>query len=956
MSQLHSNAQLADEMESLQTRRLAIKVHEQLLPLKMKAIKEFYDGYGEDMCGFLWELSDPADKGRELVWIPINQSLVLPSLNGWQTRALERLEKNLKDENLNLSWLKTTRPVSVKCLNSLQYQDYENGFGFCGPRFDYNFRGIQDRLLYTLERACGRSLLQSAAQSDPRNAPPFLRWIFSCYQFPVSNFEKWTPSEISECHKALDGVKLRVEFLPGPEWVLRCLQSSIFSKLSCTTDLNTRKRLTTNDAKELFLRGPKLSGWRWTYESRLVTPSLLKALQDVNKSIGSGFWSKEGLLEFDNLIEKRRLKLEPIDSTCRDFEIGNNNIEISRETQDLSVPKRTLAIENTMPIESQITQGVGKKLVDISKKLYEELVSRRILETKEFLEEQHTVQITALNLQMSKVSDELAKNWIICHTANNEKEKAATAHSALQTRVEVLRRVLDECNSYRRIFYLANQDLSQRLENTTKEKYEAEANAKRWKERCDAKHEAMVWHLGILNTMVKDISAQRIELEDEKKEFKEDFPQLCAGKELGTMNVQTAGQLIDHKVALQDTGSSRPDVFTVIKQAHLQNILLVRDVEYNRGLKDGQSTQVNEGRLQVLRATTIIGQELPSLQSQDKEQKLHEKTVAKATELEIKASDRPKHPPVQASFAPKVVKSFNVEYELGLLPQSPGCKILPSKLSVFNHTFLKQVYGGDADFWNNMELAMEIKPPHDMYQNRILKIHNDSQPRMYFGRRPTIGQHGALLLIQGLDVNSLGIESIPTKGHPTYLNTVQGHAMYVGNYTVTKQHMNHGSEHLFGLEFIDYLLKNESNTQRFIKWVQKENGHGWTTTTIELNQLIAAFKKGTIRTSWAVLEFVGFDLEHYEGLLERYVQIQPFCNRRKGIPLKDVQGGFEHLFLNELLSTSTKRVRNVEDEWESERKRLKSSQRIEMLERLSAHQPEFVDSDTIIVDATPRTL
>ncbi|KAF7944715.1 uncharacterized protein EAE97_005348 [Botrytis byssoidea] len=209
-----------------------------------------------------------------------------------------------------------------------------------------------------------------------------------------------------------------------------------------------------------------------------------------------------------------------------------------------------------------------------------------------------------------------------------------------------------------------------------------------------------------------------------------------------------------------------------------------------------------------------------------------------------------------------------------------------------------------------MELAMEIKPPHDMHQNRILKIHNDSQPRMYLGRRPTTGQHGALLLIHGLDVNSLGIESIPTKGHPTYLNTVQGRAI-------------------------------------FIKWFQKENVHSWATTTIELNQLIAEFKKGTIRTNWTVLELVGFDLEHYEGLLERYAQIQPFCNRRKGIPLKDVQGGFEHSFLNELLSTSMKRACDVEDECKSERKRLKSSQRIEMLKRLSDHRPEFEDSDTI---------
>ncbi|TGO80586.1 hypothetical protein BELL_0004g00120 [Botrytis elliptica] len=952
MSQLHPNVQSEEEMKSLRIGRLVIKVHEQLHTLKMKAIKEFYDGYGEDMSGCLWELSDPANPGRELVWIPINHSLVLPPLNGWPTSALERLEKKLKYENFNLSWLKNTRTVRVKCLNSLQYQDYENGFGFCGPRFDCNFRGIHDRLLHTLERACGKRLLRSTDQFDPRNPPSFLKWKFSCYQFPNSNIEEWTPSEISECHMALDGVKLRVELLPDPEWVLRCLRSSIFSKLSCTTDLNTRKRLSINDVKELFLRGPKLSGWRWAFESCLFTPNLVKALQDVDRSIGSRFWSKKRLLECDNLIEKGMLKLEPIDSTCRDFEIGNNNIGISRTSQDLSVSKKTLAIENTMPIESQTTQGIGKKLVDVSKKLYEELLSRRILETKKFLEEQHTVQITALNLEMSKVSDELANNWTIFRSANDEKEKVATAHSALQARVEVLRRELDECNSSQRDLFLANQDLCQRIENTTKEKYEAEANAKRWKEKCDAKHEAMVWNLGILNTMLKDITAQRLELEYEKKEFKEDVSQLCAGKELGTMNAQTSGQLVYQKVALQDNEFSQPDVFTGIKQAHLQHILLVREIEYNRGLKDGQSTQVNKGTSQVLSATAIVGQELPSLQSKDKEQKLHERIVAKPTELGIKAPDRPKHPPVQATLAPKVVKSFNVEYEIGLLPQSLGYKILPSKLSLFNHTFLKQVYGGGADFWNNMELAMEIGPPHDMYRNRILKIHSDSQPGVYFGQRPIMGQHGALLLIHGLDDNSFGIESIPTEGYPTFLNTVQGHAMYVGNYTVTKQHVNHCSEHLFGLEFREYLSKDESNEHRFIEWFQKETGADAATTSIGLSKIVTAFKKGVIRTSWTVLEFVGFDLEHYEGLLKMYAQIQPFCNRGKGIPLKDVQGGFQHLFLNELLGTSTKRVHDIENPSESERKRLKAAQQDEK----QASQPqESEDELTIVVDTTPRT-
>lgn len=164
------------------------------------------------------------------------------------------------------------------------------------------------------------------------------------------------------------------------------------------------------------------------------------------------------------------------------------------------------------------------------KKIYEELLNRGILETKRFLEEQHAVQITALNLEMSKVSDQLANSWIIFHTVNDEKEKVATAHSALQTRVEVLCRLLDECNSSRRDLYLANQDLSQRIENTTKEKFEAETNAKRWKEKCDAKHEAMVRHFGILNTMVKDITAQRLELEGEKKEFKDHISRLCPGK------------------------------------------------------------------------------------------------------------------------------------------------------------------------------------------------------------------------------------------------------------------------------------------------------------------------------------------------------------------------------------------------------------------------------------------
>ncbi|KAM0318420.1 hypothetical protein ACHAO8_001811 [Botrytis cinerea] len=188
------------------------------------------------------------------------------------------------------------------------------------------------------------------------------------------------------------------------------------------------------------------------------------------------------------------------------------------------------------------------------------------------------------------------------------------------------------------------------------EKAEAEANAERWKEKCDTKHEGMIWHLSISNTLVKDVTAQRL-------------------------------MLIHKKEASKDTEHNQLDVFTAIERAHLHQIQSIRDTEYNRGLKYSQSTHDDEGGSQVLSTTAVMWQELPSSPSQDKKPNLHKKIETNSTELEINAPDRPEHPPVQLTPVPRLFKSFNMEYELGPLPQSPGCKIIPSRLSVFNHTF-----------------------------------------------------------------------------------------------------------------------------------------------------------------------------------------------------------------------------------------------------------------------------
>ncbi|KAM0132405.1 hypothetical protein ACHAP3_006442 [Botrytis cinerea] len=213
------------------------------------------------------------------------------------------------------------------------------------------------------------------------------------------------------------------------------------------------------------------------------------------------------------------------------------------------------------------------------------------------------------------------------------------------------------------------------------EKAEAEANAERWKEKCDTKHEGMIWHLSISNTLVKDVTAQRLMLIHKKEASKVHTSQLCEGNQGGTMGIQTARQLVGRKIALQDTEHNQLDVFTAIERAHLHQIQSIRDTEYNRGLKYSQSTHDDEGGSQVLSTTAVMWQELPSSPSQDKEPNLHKKIETNSTELEINAPDRPEHPLVQLTPVPRLFKSFNVEYELGPLPQSPGCKIIPSRLA-----------------------------------------------------------------------------------------------------------------------------------------------------------------------------------------------------------------------------------------------------------------------------------
>ncbi|KAF7863246.1 hypothetical protein EAF04_007328 [Stromatinia cepivora] len=622
---------------------------------------------------------------------------------------------------------------------------------------------------------------------------------------------------------------------------------------------------------------------------------------------------------------------------------------------------------NVSPTVLQIREEFADRQSKIFNSFYREILDRCILEAKELLEGQHAPQTATVNTKLIEVGQEkvaLEDETLILQdqlerksnernkskdefvikntdtqkyidslclertTAEKERENAEGESLALLENGKTLQRELNQSKARLDEMDLANSSLVQQIEELSKEKSEAEANSMEWKEKFEAKKYEMDSKFGEWSQAFTEINTRRLELKEEMKILGGYIPKLRAMNVAGIASAQKTGERIGREMVLQDLKFSQGEEFEAIKRAHLEHIQLVRNTEYYRGLKDGQSTQINEKRSKSVTANPIMDQKESVPPDQNIDQNMHKQIVVGVSGYRPIAPKRLAHSLIQpVSIQPALIRSapiqsvpiqspvpstpvpvsfnhFDFHYELGQLPQSPGPEIIPSKLSVFNHAFLQKVFG----------------------------------------------KHGALLLIRDLDDKVFAGNE-----YPTFLNTVQGHAVCIGQYRIFKLLVNDRSLNFLGLEFKDYLLKNQFKLERGKKWSKKQFGNRQAIKSI--HSLLTAVEKDCIKTSWTVFEYVGFDLESYEALLTQYSQIEPFCNRKKGIPLIDVDGGFEHTFLNELLTSSSlskKRVHDVEDSSESERKWLKMSHDDGTLKSTSVQ--ELDDDSTIVMDVSPRRL
>ncbi|EDN93989.1 predicted protein [Sclerotinia sclerotiorum 1980 UF-70] len=621
----------------------------------------------------------------------------------------------------------------------------------------------------------------------------------------------------------------------------------------------------------------------------------------------------------------------------------------------------------------QIRQEFVDHQSNIFDSVYGQLLERCTLEANELLEERHNFQIATLNTkllevgqekialedqtlilqdQLKKKSNELNKlkdefmvknadtqKYIdpLCleRTTAKEKEKVEEESLALLENGKPLQRELNESKARLDEMDLANSKLSQEIEELNKEKNEAKANSIMWKERFEAKSWEMDSKFAEWRQAFTNMNTWRLEMAKKMNNLKSCIPELTAMNEAWIASAKKIGERIGREMALQDLKFDQEKEFDAIKRAHLEQIQLVWNTEYYRGLRDGQGSQINEKISKSMAANpTMDRKELVKL-GQNMDQNMHKQMAVGASGCSLIAPKRFAHSPMQSypiqpahiqspvisTSAPVSVDHFNFDYELGLLPQSPGSGIIPSRLSVFNHAFLREVFDGlQQDFWSNdnMQLMLDRK-------------------------------HGALLLIHDLDEKVfVGNE------YPIFLNTVQGHAVYIGQYKIVKQIVNNPSVHPLGIKFDNYLGKNQLKTQRGICWSKEQFGNKRPFRGVY--DMLVGLEKDRIETSWTVFEYVGFDLENYEKLLLWYSQIEPFCNRKKGIPLIDVEGGFEHGFLNELLVSSSlkKRMSDAEDLSGGDRKRVKMSRDDGILKSSSVQEVEDLDDSTIVVNVSPR--
>ncbi|ESZ98642.1 hypothetical protein SBOR_0880 [Sclerotinia borealis F-4128] len=911
------------------------------------------------MRGCLWKLPTPSGDDYHLIWIPINQTPRLPSLNELSERSLEILWKSLQHKR-----------VRVRCLTPIEQRFFEVGWGFDGPSDDHDVR-------YRLTK--------------------------------MIDFKEWTDLEIRDCNMALNDQDLRVELIPDSDWKHRCLRNSIYSKLSCTTG---KVKLHKWEESELEALDKAIErGWlvlepissnsrdaeirddKSEKEGKAQKPSVaegaspsektksMKVEVPNNKQSNSHGYTIERLLRehgsrglpdsedasWVQLLEKhgksnadyiqwlemnreswkfnpespmpKRTGSPPISSHTQTPPPLSSSSSIEPKSQPLASNHNNLVnvLETTVaPTIPQIRDEFNDLQSNILNQFYGKLLEWHIMEVNESLNERHASEMAVINDKLatvdaqltqvmgeksvlvankSKLEDQLDKFKadleITREDAQNricflryeltevyeESKRVKKDNSALGEKAAGLQKELNERNSKLDEMILANSNLSRQIEKLNTEKKQAEASAVKWNEEFKTVKSELNAKCEELSQLVMETTKRQRELEEGNRALEDDILKLRVVNKAEVAIARTSGERIGREQILQDLKE-----FEAMLRAHFDQIQSVRDTEYKRGLKDGQSTGTNEKKLQSLAAAAIMElKESPAkLIPSDRfvTQDLHQQSTQSCADHKLTVSEGLAHSSISSTPAPTIPGEFNVNYEIGLLTPSPGPEIIPSKLSLFNHSFLKDTFGNRSNgFWNNMQLTLEIgtnniKGSHANWP-RILKIHDDRKPHPQCYQRPSIGKHGALLLINDLDD-----KCIPDLEYPTFLNTVKRHA---------------------GV-FKDYLFRYE----RGRKFFQERTGDRQSKDTVHRSRVRTAFADGSMYTSWTVLQYVGFDLKGYEALLTQYSQSEPFCWRNRGIPLQNVDGGFEHTLLNDILNrASTKRVRGVGDPSESERKRLK---------------------------------
>lgn len=645
--------------------------------------------------------------------------------------------------------------------------------------------------------------------------------------------------------------------------------------------------------------------------------------------------------------------------------------------------------------------------------VYEEILNQCTVEIKKSLEEQHYVQTIAINAellemrqekltlqdQILKLQDQLAKTtselekskdeFLVKNTdaqkyidslmnestiAQEEKERTEIKILDLLEKEKTLEKELNEGNSKWDEMKSTNRELARQVENLGKESNEAKATEIKRKERFEALYSEMETRLHESSEEIMKINMRQLELEEEKNNLEHCISKLRATNKVELENARAEGERVGRELVLKDLEYIQERELEAMKRAHLKQIQLVRGSEYHEGMGKGEDTQTDEKALQSLAVTSITEQKTIISSDQRTDDDTH--IAAGLVEQQYIAPQHLVQSPIQpAPIQSNLVQLGSIlltparglthdfplnhnlelmpEHELELLPDSSGAETIPSKLAEFNHTFLQKIFGSDADFWNNMQLMLTVKSPNRtkscVQWPLILKIQDNMELTPYHQQQqPSTGRHGALLLLHNLD-DTVFSDSV----YPTFQNTVQGHSVYIGQYQIIKQRINDPGLSFLRDEFKDYLLEDQLKVIRGKKWFKQETGSRKINNTINKGQIKAAFENGKIKTSWTILKFIGFNLKDYEALLTQYSQIEPFRSRKKGIPTMDVEGGFEHTLLNQIMNRSLmKRVHDIEDTRESGRKRQKKSQ------EKGTPKPPFIqqleDESTIVVDDSPK--